>query len=46
MDVMEAAYRYAGGGDLIVGMGNIRGAGATLLAVWRTIGEEVVIRDG
>jgi hypothetical protein len=43
---MEAALRLAGDQGLIVGMGNIRGAGAALMETWRMRGEEVVISDG
>jgi hypothetical protein len=43
---MAAALAYAGDGGLIVGMGNIGGAGAALLDAWQRMGEEVVISDG
>lgn len=45
-DIMDAVLRHAGSGDLIVGMGNVRGAGATLLAAWPAMAEEVEITDG
>jgi poly-gamma-glutamate synthase PgsB/CapB len=44
--LMAAALAYAGDGGLIVGMGNIGGAGAALLDAWQRMGEEVVISDG
>ena len=45
-ELMDAALGHAGDGGLIVGMGNIRGAGAALLDAWQRMGEEVVISDG
>jgi poly-gamma-glutamate synthase PgsB/CapB len=44
--LMAAALAYAGDGGIIVGMGNIGGAGAALLDAWQRVGEEVVISDG
>jgi poly-gamma-glutamate synthase PgsB/CapB len=45
-ELMDAALGHASDGGLIVGMGNIRGAGAALLDTWQRMGEEVVISDG
>jgi poly-gamma-glutamate synthase PgsB/CapB len=44
--IMDAVARFAEGGDLVVGMGNVRGAGAEVLGAWQAMGEEVVLQDG
>jgi poly-gamma-glutamate synthase PgsB/CapB len=44
--VMAAVAQFAESGDLVVGMGNVRGPGAVVLEAWRTMGEEVVLHNG